>query len=293
MEGTADEKTLNLYKVIVHFQAAVVLYASQLQGPKSAAVQRHIQQMEFNHLLAALTALDSVSFLTAPSLLLAQALVTGAIMMQIIGNPVSCWELTAHASRTIVALGYHRIDKPIPENDTESEIYALVGQCAFLDSVMSLLLLRPRSLPKLQVKASYLLRADPTSPMSILELPPILDKILDLTLETKPSPTILNDEVAQLRADMKAIHELMEKERQLHLLDGRTDALIHWKSMKFRYYSTLTSVHRLSPTVTTNPLEREECLQSARKSLECAKDIAELGRSLDHFIEGYDPYLAW
>jgi hypothetical protein len=77
MEGTADEKTLNLYKVIVHFQAAVVLYASQLQGPKSAAVQRHIQQMEFNHLLAALTALDSVSFLTAPSLLLAQALVTG------------------------------------------------------------------------------------------------------------------------------------------------------------------------------------------------------------------------
>ena len=70
MEGTADEKTLNLYRVIVHFQAAVVLYASQLQGPKSA-------QMEFNHLIAALTALDKVSFLTAPSLLLAQALVTG------------------------------------------------------------------------------------------------------------------------------------------------------------------------------------------------------------------------
>ena len=62
MEGTADEKTLNLYRVIVHFQAAV---------------QRHIQRMEFNHLIAALTALDKVSFLTAPSLLLAQALVTG------------------------------------------------------------------------------------------------------------------------------------------------------------------------------------------------------------------------
>lgn len=77
MEGNADEKTLNLYRVIVHFQAAVVLYASQLQGPKSAAVQRHIQQMEYNHLIAALTALDKVSFLTAPSLLLVQALVTG------------------------------------------------------------------------------------------------------------------------------------------------------------------------------------------------------------------------
>lgn len=77
MEGNADEKTLNLYKVIVHFQGAVVLYANQLQGPKSAAVQTHIQQMEFNHLTAALTALDRISFLTAPSLLLAQALITG------------------------------------------------------------------------------------------------------------------------------------------------------------------------------------------------------------------------
>lgn len=77
MEGTADEKTLNLYKVIIHFQAAVVLYAGQLQGPKSAAVQKHIQEMEYNHLTAALTALDNISFLTTPSLLLGQALVTG------------------------------------------------------------------------------------------------------------------------------------------------------------------------------------------------------------------------
>jgi hypothetical protein len=77
MDGTADEKTLNLYKVIMHFKAATVLYASQLQGPKGPAVQKHIQQMEYDHLIAALTALDGISFLTPPSLLLAQALITG------------------------------------------------------------------------------------------------------------------------------------------------------------------------------------------------------------------------
>jgi hypothetical protein len=82
MEGTADERTLNLYKVIIHFKAVVVLYASQLQGPKSAAVQ------EYDHLTAALTALDGISFLTAPSLLLAQALITGAMMMQIMCEPL-------------------------------------------------------------------------------------------------------------------------------------------------------------------------------------------------------------
>jgi hypothetical protein len=88
MEGTADERTLNLYKVIIHFKAVVVLYASQLQGPKSAAVQKHIRQMEYDHLTAALTALDGISFLTAPSLLLAQALITGAMMMQIMCEPL-------------------------------------------------------------------------------------------------------------------------------------------------------------------------------------------------------------
>ena len=71
------------------------------------------------------------------------------------------------------------------------------------------------------------------------------------------------------------------------------DILLHWKCLEFKYFSTLTSVHRLSPTVTTDPLEREECLQSARKALECVKVIEATSKSLGHFIEGYDPYLAW
>ncbi|EMD60418.1 hypothetical protein COCSADRAFT_40062 [Bipolaris sorokiniana ND90Pr] len=295
MAGTADDKTLNLYKVVIHFQAAAVMYASQLQAPKSAAVQKQIQQMEYDHIIAALTALDNISFMTSPSLLLVQALVTGAIMMQIIGNPVQCWELTAHASQTIVALGYHNIDKTVPETDEEREIYAVVAHCAELDSAMSLLLLRPRSLPKFQIKIHDQLRADPSNAMSVLELISVQDKILDLSLpqRTKRLPGALKEEVAQLRAQMKDIYILMEKERQLHLLDSRTDALIHYKSMEFKYFSLLTSVHRLSPTVTTNYLEREECLQSARKALECVKMIEQLARTLDHFIEGFDPYLSW
>ncbi len=69
--------------------------------------------------------------------------------------------------------------------------------------------------------------------------------------------------------------------------------LLHWTSLEFKFYSTLTSVHRLSPSVTTNPSEREECLRGARKALECVKFIEGIGKSLGHFIEGYDPYLAW
>ncbi|KAJ4359222.1 hypothetical protein N0V95_002389 [Ascochyta clinopodiicola] len=300
MEGTADEKTETLYKVIIHFKFAVVLYASQLQGPKSPAVQKHIRQLEYNHLSAALTALDHVSFMTTPSLLLVQALITGAMMMQIVGNPASCWELTAHASRTLVALGYHTITSNEAKDEYDEEIQTAVAWCAQFDSCMSLLLLRPRSLPPMNVKISSLIRANPLNQMSVfeiiaMEMIPVHDKILELTLApaSKKPGAPLQEEVAWLRKQMSDIYNLMQRDCPTVLLESVMDILLHWKCLEFKYFSTLTSVHRLSPTVTTEPSEREECLQSARKALECVKVIEATSKSLGHFIEGYDPYLAW
>jgi hypothetical protein len=76
LEGTANDRTLNMYTVIVHFKAALGLYASQLQAPQSSS-RIHIKKMQLHHMNAAFTALDTVSFLTAPSLLLLQTLLTG------------------------------------------------------------------------------------------------------------------------------------------------------------------------------------------------------------------------
>lgn len=219
MEGTADEKTENLYKVIIHFKFAVVLYASQLQGPKSPEVQKHIRQLEYNHLSAALTALDHISFLTTPSLLLVQALITGAMMMQIVGNPASCWELTAHASRTLVALGYHNVTNMEAINEYDEEIQAAIAWCSHFDSCMSLLLLRPRSLPPMNIKISSLIKPNPLNPMTIfemitMEMLPIHNKILDLTLDsTKKAQAPLKEEVAQLRNQMADIYNLMQRVR--------------------------------------------------------------------------------
>lgn len=218
MEGTADEKTETLYKVIIHFKFAVVLYASQLQGPKSPAVQKHIRQLEYNHLSAALTALDHVSFLTTPSLLLVQALITGAMMMQIVGNPASCWELTAHASRTLVALGYHTITSNEAKDEYDEEIQAAVAWCSQFDSCMSLLLLRPRSLPPMNIKISSLIKANPLNPMSVfeiiaMEMIPVHDRILELTLDPtlKKSGAPFKEEVVCLRKQMSDIYNLMQR----------------------------------------------------------------------------------
>jgi hypothetical protein len=137
------------------------------------------------------------------------------MMMQIVGNPASCWELVAHASRTIVALGYHTISSTDPKNDLEEEIYSAVAWCAHFDSCMSLLLLRPRSLPPLSVHAPSLTRSNPLNPMLVfenisMEMIPIHYSILQLTFDSKSSVP-LKEEVAWLRKQMSNMHNLMEK----------------------------------------------------------------------------------
>jgi hypothetical protein len=81
LEGTASEQTLNMCKVIVHFKAGLSLYASQLHSPKEAMIREHVKEMQLRHLNAALTALDAVSVMARPSLLLLQALLTGVSMI--------------------------------------------------------------------------------------------------------------------------------------------------------------------------------------------------------------------
>ena len=77
LEGTASERTMNLCKVVVHFKAGLGLYASQLHAPKNPKIREYVKEMQLRHLSAALTALDGVSFMVPPSLLLLQALLTG------------------------------------------------------------------------------------------------------------------------------------------------------------------------------------------------------------------------
>ena len=137
--------------------------------------------------------------------------------MQIVGNPASCWELIAHASRTIVALGYHTISDAEPKNDLEEEIHASLAWCAHFDSCMSLLLLRPRSLPPLAIHAASLTRTDPLNPLLVFEnismqMIPIHYGILQLTLDSNPkSSVLLKEEVTWLRKQMSNIHSMMEK----------------------------------------------------------------------------------
>lgn len=206
-------------------------------------MREYIKKMQLHHLSAALTAFDGVSFMTPPSLLLFQTLLTGvspnlsqsfdsdsygqAILMHIIGNTTSCWSLTAYASRTLVALGYQNMDAldSISDKDELKEIHISVAWCYHFDRLMSLLLFRPPSLPPLGVEVSSLVDHDLGNPMSVfakvmLEMVPIHEKILEMTLESAPtrsarSPQSVSVDVEHLRNRMTNVYATMELVRSI------------------------------------------------------------------------------
>jgi hypothetical protein len=146
-----------------------------------------------------------------------------AILMHIIGNSASCWSLTAHASRTLIALDYHiyRGHRPGTNIDETEEINAAVAWCYHFDRLVGLLLLRPPSLPPFDVPVSSLIKHDVANPMSIfamimLEMVPVHEKILELTLDNSsgkvsvPRATV-KDEVEKLQNKMAEIYVTMQQ----------------------------------------------------------------------------------
>ena len=144
--------------------------------------------------------------------------------MYVVGNSQSCWSLTAYASRTLVALGYHNISNSQlshPKTEQEQEIHAAVAWCYHFDRIMSLLLLRPLSLPPLQVPMSSLILYDADNPMAIfalvmLEFVPIHEKILEMTLAGQHramDKAEAEPQVNELRRKMDNIYLTIEQVR--------------------------------------------------------------------------------
>lgn len=89
----------------------------------------------------------------------------------------------------------------------EEDIHACVHTCYSLDKSLSLLLLRPHSLPELKIEPAQLIHMDPglpTTPMitAVVEFPHLKNTLVDILLDTKETgdmekATILSDLVAR------------------------------------------------------------------------------------------------
>ncbi|GMG41964.1 unnamed protein product [Aspergillus oryzae var. brunneus] len=140
---------------------------------------------------------------------------------EIQGDMSRSWTLTAFASRTLVSLNYHTIDTHLPFDGTKQDIYGALYTCYYLDKMLSVLLLRPPSLPKLRVEPADLVHLDPPLPLSaslktMVEFAQIQEGVLDILLSHRDK----NDQsvvIDKLLRDTYDIHTSIEKVSSLSI----------------------------------------------------------------------------
>ncbi|CAI7616543.1 unnamed protein product [Penicillium glandicola] len=301
IEGTECEQVLQHYRLNVWVKA--MGYISKMAPLiTSESLSFHFRSLKKRYEAAALEILNQIPLAAAPSLLLLQSVLSAIRLVQYLGNMTRCWMLTALASRMIVSLNYHNITDASPRTETEGNIHACVYQCYYFDKSLSLLLLRPPSLPDLKVKPTQLIHIDPDLPTSamitgIVEYAELKSALLNILLDTK---TIGDTEKANVLSDLVAraqtIHsnlQMYRRRQEQQFPQSWSHLRREWLSMDFNYYSILTTIIQARSSVLKSRLVCENCLYTAREALTTLRALQEAFSTGVNSINSYPYFLTW
>ncbi|KAL2855171.1 hypothetical protein BJX68DRAFT_231678 [Aspergillus pseudodeflectus] len=215
--------------------------------------------------------------------------------MQLRGDMFRAWTLIAIASRTLVALNlHHTISSASQGTETEKEICAAVLSCYYLDKILSVLLLRPPSLPRLKAKPTDLVALDPHIPLSaifkaMVEFAQIQEVVLDILFESGAS-----DERHQSATIEVLIQKMYSLREQLDEQRSRPDFSVveyEWTAIDFSYYAILSNILLLNQRLARAPVARQESVASARRSLTSLRRMQDTVTA--DFLDEYPYYLTW
>ncbi|KAJ5766767.1 uncharacterized protein N7511_004383 [Penicillium nucicola] len=288
IEGSECEQVLQHYKINVWVKAMGVI-SKMAPLIASEPLRMHFRKLKKRYEVAALELLNQIPLAAAPSLLLLQSLMSATRLMQYLGNMSRCWTFTALASRVIVSLNYHNITDPNPRSEIEESVHACVYTCYYFDKTLSLLLLRPPSLPDLKVKATDLIHIDPDLPTftimtGIVEYAEVKHTLLGILLDTKAKE---DNDKAKILSDL--FRQLQEQDFPQSWGSLRRE----WLSMDFNYYSVLTTIIQARSSVLKSRLVCENCLYTARESLTTLRALQEAFSSQVNSIDSYPYFLTW
>lgn len=239
--------------------------------------------------------------------------------MQYLGNMSRCWMLNALASKVVIALNYHNITDTVPRSEVEEEIHACVYTCYYFDKTLSLLLLRPPSLPELKVEPQELIHLDPDVPTTamirgIVEFSHLKSTLPNILMNTKEMGDIEKaNALSDLVGRAQAIHSKLQvvsgslnddQETLLTLIQYRSRQELEfpaswpilrreWLSVDFNYYSILTTIIRARSSVLKSRLVCEDCLYAARKALTTLRALQEAFSGHATSVDAYPYFLTW
>ncbi|KAE8386956.1 hypothetical protein BDV23DRAFT_186830 [Aspergillus alliaceus] len=277
MEGEVLEPKRSYYELTVYLKS--IYFLLNVPGsPDNNRLQHQMMRSKEQYEYAASRALNRINISDYPSLELLQALLSGALLMQLQGDMSRSWALTAYAARILVLLNYHKLGQTHQSSTLSEEIRAAVAWCYYLDKSLSMLLIRPPSLSSLDINPASLVTVDISFPTSTVvktavELAIIQEKVLGILVHANSwDQSYQANMVTALVQDMYRLQASYNERR------AATPASLEygWNAVDFGYYTVLTTIFRSNPSVLKGPLTRAECLSAARKALHSFKRLSEM-----------------
>ncbi|KUL86856.1 hypothetical protein ZTR_05281 [Talaromyces verruculosus] len=293
MEEKEHRQTLVCYRICVYMKV-VTLISRLPRRDRSNPVRHHLEQSKNQYEDEIRRALSELDFLAPPSLPFLQALLSGAIFMQNQGDMSRSWTLTAFAARTLVSLNYHTIDKRAPSDGELPDVYGAIYICYYLDKILSVLLLRPPSLPRLRVKPADLVHLEPRLPLSAcVKVMVCFGQIQEGILDIFFNHSVTNEQVIAANTLVQEIYHVraVMDEPQCQTLAQETN--FEWAAIEFGYCTLLSSVLQLQQRVVQSPSARQEGVRAARQALVQLTKLQDEIAIDKNFMDEYPYFLTW
>ncbi|KAJ5749649.1 hypothetical protein N7533_006677 [Penicillium manginii] len=281
MSNTVYGEMALQYKLCL-FSKATTFISRWLRVCPSDQMSEYLDKSRKVYSAATLECLRRIDFTRSPNLAMLQALLAGAAVVQLHGDTTRSWFLVSLASRSIVALSYHKMTSFDSDSDEENEIRRCIYYCYYMDKTLSMLLLRPPSLPQLPFNPADLVPTDPQLPISmhvkiLVKLARVQDVALSLVLKDPRHQILANKEfmLENIQTELKSIGDEIQQSR--YPPHREPSIMIEWDTVDFTFFSIATTVLRLDSSSLQDKTRREECLRYARKALHsmqaCQKHI--------------------
>ncbi|RAH59525.1 hypothetical protein BO85DRAFT_510316 [Aspergillus piperis CBS 112811] len=285
-EGKLDRQTSLHYQVCVYTKALFFLarVPQQRLGPR---LRTHVKKTQERYASAALRALDQINFIGTYSITLVQALLSAALLHQMQGYPTRGWTLTAFASQILVAMNYHTIrdDTPVRCQEDQDARFCLFS-CFYLDKMLSMLLLRPPSLPRLKLNPASLIPMESGALSLIVKTMVELAQIQEAAMDVVHRNHGLSD-ISDVDTTLDAAIQNLASLRGVideRCRDSSPALQVEWIATEFRYHAIMATLLHLSPRVQAQPQAREECLEQARHAFQALRRIHKLLNEDDCFV---------
>ncbi|PLB45069.1 hypothetical protein P170DRAFT_513133 [Aspergillus steynii IBT 23096] len=256
-DGQNDKIALH-YRVCVYSKAFFFLMKSHFQH--NDAIFQRLKQSQREYKNIALASLARLTFLSPPCLSLVQALLSGAMLMQYLGNMSYSWNLTAFASRILMSLNFHTVEATY---DLDDETRASLYWCYYLDRVLSCLFVRQPSLPKLHIDPASMVPVGSQNPFHamvkiMVEMAKFQEQVLDMQLNQEALAD--NSRVDTIAIGADSLLDLIKETRSSMPPELRPD----FDAAEFGHAAVLSNAFKCSRW---NSSHQQRCLESARKAL--------------------------